>query len=300
MGTREFLTPCSAGHRVRPLFQPSWARFARSCLAAAGLCLLAAGAQSQPPPEAAAGIAALGELTPGPAGTVTAVIDPVTIRLAGEERPVRLAGLWYQPPRTEAGETAAAAATAFLRRHAAGRPARLYLNEAAQNRAGEHLAQLVVEATEGTGGIWLQGALLSHGLARVYTTHRTAALAETMLAREAEAREAGLGVWGNAAFAVRPVTGLADAPGSFQIVEGSVLAVAVTGNRVYLNFGEDWRSDFTVMIERSHASRFPGGLRGLRALAGRPVRVRGWVFGLNGPAIRADHGGVLEVLREKQ
>ena len=126
----------------------------------------------------------------------------------------------------------------------------------------------------------------------------TDALAPEMLALEAAARAEAKGLWQQPEYAVRDAANVDDDFDSFQIVEGTVRDVAVTGDRLYFNFGRNWKRDFTLMIRRTNAGRFPGRLRGLRALEGERIRVRGWVFSLNGPAIRADHAGVLEILRE--
>ena len=91
---------------------------------------------------------------------------------------------------------------------------------------------------------------------------------------------AGRGLWRQPAFAPRPADQLADAVGSFQIVHGRVLRVAPTDHYVYLNFGADWRSDFTVRLRRaeldatlrafSDRRRWPRGppRRGARLRAG--------------------------------
>ena len=83
---------------------------------------------------------------------------------------------------------------------------------------------------------------------------------------------------------------------SFRIVNGIVRATAKIRNRIYLNFGEDWRDDFTIRIDRRYWRAFHAqGLDPLE-LAGRRVRVRGWIHLENGPMIRLTHPEPLEVL----
>jgi hypothetical protein len=86
---------------------------------------------------------------------------------------------------------------------------------------------------------------------------------------------------------------LLDAVETFQLVEGRVREVSEVGRRIYLNFGGDWRKDFTLTIEAGDRSRFADDLSGLE---GRQVRVRGWLRDFNGPAIRLTHPEQLEVL----
>jgi hypothetical protein len=83
---------------------------------------------------------------------------------------------------------------------------------------------------------------------------------------------------------------------SYQLVEGRVAAVGEGGSRIYLNFGTDWHSDFTVEIERKDARAFVAAGLDRHALAGKPVRVRGWIEWRNGPMIQASHPEQIELL----
>jgi micrococcal nuclease len=62
---------------------------------------------------------------------------------------------------------------------------------------------------------------------------------------------------------------------SYQLVEGSVVAVGEGGGRLYLNFAKDWRSDFTISVERKDLSAFAAAGIDLKGLAGKRLRVRG-------------------------
>ena len=66
----------------------------------------------------------------------------------------------------------------------------------------------------------------------------------------------------------------------------------------YLNFGEDWRNDFTV----EHRQGGPAAVRrsgfDLFALQGKVIRVRGWMEKLNGPMIEVNHPEQIEILAE--
>ena len=88
--------------------------------------------------------------------------------------------------------------------------------------------------------------------------------------------------------------------GSFQLVEGRVLDAERRGDRWYLNFGDDWRSDFTVTIPAQRAA----GLRRRQTRSvraeGPVIRVRGWVESLNGPMIEAVIPEQIEVLDESR
>jgi len=83
---------------------------------------------------------------------------------------------------------------------------------------------------------------------------------------------------------------------SFQIVEGLVISTAQVRGQTYLNFGSDYRTDFTVSIARKYRKSFEQAGFDLLALEGARVRVRGWVELYNGPVMWLDHPEALENL----
>ena len=83
-----------------------------------------------------------------------------------------------------------------------------------------------------------------------------------------------------------------------------VSAARVRG-RLYLNFGDDWRTDFTVTVAPGDARLFDDdpvwaplldAAGGLAGLADRRVRVRGWLGRYNGPEITLTHPEQIEFL----
>ena len=226
---------------------------------------------------------------------------PVARVLAGDRlqledgREVRLAGIRVAPAASGDAEVAglARAARAALAAQIEGRMARLALEDAAIDRYGALAAQV-----ERGDGLWLQGVLLEQGLAQVQTRPGETLRAAEMLARERIARAAGRGLWRHPAFAPRRADRLADAVGSFRIVQGEVVRVAPTERYVYLNFGADWRSDFTVRLRRAELDQgFARSDIAIERLAGRLVEVRGYVLEAGGPLIEVSHPEQIEVLR---
>jgi hypothetical protein len=116
-----------------------------------------------------------------------------------------------------------------------------------------------------------------------------------MLALEQDARAARRGLWAEPAFMAQDATGLEDSAGRFRIVRGRVQRVAPTERYVYLNFGADWRADFTVRAQRAELSRALAGLD-LAGLAGRTIEVRGVVLEAAGPLIELSHTEQIRVL----
>ncbi len=152
-----------------------------------------------------------------------------------------------------------------------------------------------------TAPVWVQARLVAAGLARVMSHADNQAHAAVLLRLEAGAREARRGLWRGPEHGIRDTNPDARAQdiGSVQLVQGRVTdAVQLDSGRVYLNFGSDYRSDFTVRIDASDSSAFVAANLGPEDLLGRRVRVRGWLVEENGPMIRLDHTARLEVLDE--
>src|SRR3546814_17183799 len=104
-----------------------------------------------------------------------------------------------------------------------------------------------------------------------------------MLSLEREARAAGRGIWSDPFYAMRSAETAGEWLGGFELVEGRVVAVGRGGGRAYLNFGEDWRPDFTVAVDRTAQKLFQAQGLALDRLPGKRLRVRGWRQSVYGP-----------------
>ncbi len=139
----------------------------------------------------------------------------------------------------------------------------------------------------------LQVGFVAAGAARVRPGLDTA-LTRRLLAVEAEARATGRGGWGDGRFRLRAAVPPPPVAG-FAIVRGTVVSTGETRWFHYLNFAEDYWSDFSVRIR-------PGDVRDAdwapdpAALVGRRVEVRGFVFESGGPMIELDGPLQLRVL----
>jgi len=239
-------------------------------------------------------------LTAQPAGTVRAVTDD-GVMILEDDRRVWLVGV-RMPSRTDlppdAGSDEAARVTAYagaalswLRARATGQVVALWSPAMARDRYGRELAHCVA-GTETAQALWLQAGLIDAGLARVETMPGADAGASPLLLREAKARLAGLGLWRDPLYRPRAPGETWPWLGTFQIVRGTVRAAAKVRGRVYLNFGADWRRDFTVMVDRPGRAGFKVG--DLLDLRRQYIQVRGWLFPTNGPMIALDHPTSLE------
>ncbi len=242
--------------------------------------------------------AARAQLAGSAHGTVAAVMSGDTVKLA-DGRVVRLIGLRAPYPPLTLPKGAAWApmeqARGALIALTLGRRVRLAVTGRREDRYGRLLAHAYL-----SNGDWIQGRMLEIGLARVETFADNRAHAGRMLALEAKARDAKIGLWRLPDYRILTALEAGTAVGRFALVQGTVLSVAVRRRRTYLNFGKRWKTDFTVVIERRDLRRFRTGGVNIRRYANRAVRVRGWVEENNGPMIRITHPEQIEVLDEKR
>lgn len=143
---------------------------------------------------------------------------------------------------------------------------------------------------------WLQIALLRKGLARVDISPDRVECAAELYAAERAARDAKMGLWALPAYRVRAPNGLASDIGAFELAEGKVVAAEVKGGRAYLDFGSDWRDDFTATIAPEDMKAFRRAGVDPRDYAGKTLRLRGVVQLYHGPEIEIANPQQIEVL----
>jgi endonuclease YncB( thermonuclease family) len=164
--------------------------------------------------------------------------------------------------------------------------------EGAVDRRGHIHAQLRRD-----DGLWIQADLVRRGLVRVAATADSADFVSTLLLLERAARDQRKGLWSLDVYAVRDaddLTQLNRDVGTYQLVAGTVANTARRGDQIYLNFGDDYRTDMTVEIPRDAWPRFTK-LKP-QMLTGRHIQVRGWLMRHNGPALVLTAPALLEVL----
>ncbi|MBL8703760.1 MAG: thermonuclease family protein [Rhodospirillales bacterium] len=245
-------------------------------LAWIGLAALAAWLQAWPGPAVA----------DAAAQTVAQILDADTLRLE-DGREIRLTGLRVSRP----ADRWSRAARALLQDRALGRRVALDPPEPGQDRRGRLLAQVTT-----ADGLWLQGLLLEAGLARVETFADNHRRAPDMLAIEAAARAAGRGLWSDPRFRVLSAEEAETAGEGIHLVEGRVVRVVERRDRFYLDFGQDWRRDFSVTILKRDRAAFKAAGLDPAELGDARLRVRGWMRMFNGPMIDLTHPQQIERL----
>jgi len=173
----------------------------------------------------------------------------------------------------------------------------------AQNRAAWPFAKEATSALSGLIGgrdvqLFYGGQTRDRYKRAVYTWANETVDSARLFAAESQARAAGRGLWGHEFYAIRSPdpNSLAQYVDSTQIVEGIVLSAADVRGRIYLNFGVDYKTDFTITIAKKNVKKFTKANIDLLALEGARVRVRGWIELINGPSIWVDHPERLEIL----
>jgi endonuclease YncB( thermonuclease family) len=211
-------------------------------------------------------------------GTVGKILDGRTFVL-DDGREVRLAATEVAPlvaprDRTESPGRAAAAA---LDAQAAGDQVVLRRAESGTDRHGRLLAY--AHTLRNGDEFLLQRELVAEGLA--WVSGRVAQpCAGDLLDHEKAARKAKLGLWADPYYEVLDADSPKDAlahRGRFALVEGKVASVRESGPTIYVNFGRRRIGDITVTILKRNERSFAAAGLDLRNLAGRRLRVRGWV-----------------------
>ena len=164
------------------------------------------------------------------------------------------------------------------------------LPDGGRDRHGRILGDIVRKDTiEG-----LREQLLSRGLALVDPAVMSGECLETSFSAERRAERSAKGVWSRRG----PVLTIAassslDRLGETVLVEGTVLDVGQSRRTIFLNFGTDWRTDFTAMIVQATARTWT---EAPAALAGERVRIRGVLEAWNGGLIKVEHPAQIERL----
>ncbi|MGA8494876.1 MAG: thermonuclease family protein [Xanthobacteraceae bacterium] len=256
-------------------------------LAALGGCS-GAMAQEQPKPICGGDVLAR--------GIAKSVIDGRTFVLDdGSE--VRLAAV--EVPPLESGVAPGAAAKAGLDALIGGDEVVLRRADIATDRYGRLVAYAY--AVRDGEELFAQGELIASGFARVGDHVGSRTCASELLKSENAARAAKLGLWADSHYDVLDAETAADVlarRGRFALVEGKVVSVRESGATIYVNFGRRWSEDFTVTVLKRNERNFTAAGLDLKGLAGRRIRVRGFIEARGGtgrsPWIEADYPEQIE------
>ncbi|WDI31638.1 thermonuclease family protein [Hyphococcus flavus] len=145
----------------------------------------------------------------------------------------------------------------------------------------------------------LQEILCAAGAVRVAPQTENHDHIDRLLAAEKTTRDGRKGLWSLDSYSVYKATSANGAIGAYNIIEGTVVRAAKTRSRFYLNFGDDYRTDFTAGAVSRIYRRWAKDEFDLAALEGVRVRVRGFVEEINGPSIDLIHPKQIELLHAR-
>lgn len=232
--------------------------------------------------------------------TAVSVIDSETVQLS-DGSVVRLLGLLGPMPPLSAGQVnwpSEAAAVAALKKLIEGQPVSLAYDRRRTDRYGRKLAHLFV--WHNGSRFWVQGELLAHGHAQVDAMPDNTRCLPELLAHEAIARDPPRGLWDLSHYRIlRPEPArwlLQNKRNQFVIVAGLVRDVVAVKSRIYINFGKNWRTDFTAALAKRQIKAANLTIDTVLALKGKRVQVRGWIERRNGPYVRIAHPNLIEPL----
>lgn len=161
------------------------------------------------------------------------------------------------------------------------------------NRMGHLLAHVVRKDNEQ----WINGTLIAEGLAWAMTDAANPEMTEQLYTLENTARANARNIWSK-----ESTNGLLNADtasqgdGQYRVVEATVLRSATAKNNLYLNFGRDWRDDFTVQISPTLRKALARRGTDPMSLSGKTIRVRGWIRNWNGPYMELETAERLEIV----
>jgi len=237
-------------------------------------------------------------------GRVVRVLDGDTLILDGDRR-VRLLDINTPEMGFDTGkrEPMAQEATDALRRMVFGQWVTVQTSHQPKDAYGRWLGHVFWRTPDGRHA-WANGTLVRDGYAHVYTFADNALYAPELGAYEAMAQANRRGLWALPAWQVRAAARCCarEDIGHFRLVEGTVRNTAhvrrAKGGRTYLNFGDDWKTDFTVMIADSDRAWFKqAGIRDIENhYKGKRVRVHGILQPVNGVQVRVTHPAQMAIL----
>jgi len=146
----------------------------------------------------------------------------------------------------------------------------------------------------------VQEALLEEGLALVYFVDSPPD-AKPLFSAEGAARKNRVGIWQDDGFTIHDsssiTTGYEQYLNHFIIIEGVVDNIYRSKKNTYLNFGKDWKTDFTIQFDNKTLKKFPGFIPD--QLVGKRLRARGWLENYNGPFMKIFNPANVEILDAK-
>lgn len=210
---------------------------------------------------------------------VAAIKAPARI-LLDDGREVKLAGIHPPGDGGRIAESLAISLQTRLDTLLADRRIRLLTGDADVDRY-----QRLAIHPESDDGRWISGILLEEGLLYAFPLQTSELETDALYAAEAKARLAKRGIWSHERLSVQPTEAITRKAGQFAVIEGVVLRAARVGGVLYLNFGPDQDSDFTIRLPSPTRRAMPAEQREAEYWQGKRVEARGVLEDFGGPSL---------------
>lgn len=225
---------------------------------------------------------------------VTEVIDGDTIILS-DGRHVRYIGIDTPEVRIRKNnefvylpQPFALEAKEFNRKLVEGKTIRLEFDVEKTDKYGRLLAYCFTDET------FVNAKLLEEGYAVLYTYPPNVKYSETFVESQKKARQENKGLWKD--YETIDSDQAYNYINQLKTVKGKVLTTYDSGKVVYLNFGRNYKTDFTVVIFRNSLKYFNDkGINPAIFYKGKSVEITGRIKEYNGPEIIVNTPAEIEV-----
>jgi len=150
-------------------------------------------------------------------------------------------------------------------------------------------------------GTFVNKEMLKSGFSHLYSFPNNTSKFDELKTAEDYARNKKLGVWNHNRWQTQDANSTKPVEkfrfGKYQTFDGRVVGITKVKNKTFLNFGHNWRNDFSVEIHDKYLKYFTKkNINPETAYANKKLRVRGILRPVNGSLISVTHPQQIEIL----
>jgi len=150
-------------------------------------------------------------------------------------------------------------------------------------------------------GTFVNKEMLQSGFAHLYSFPNNISKFDELKIAEDEARNKKRGLWGHKRWQTQDANSIKPVEkfrfGKYQTFDGNVIGVTKVRNKTFLNFGHNWRNDFSVEINDKYLKYFTKkNINPETAYLNKKLRIRGILRPVNGALISVTHPQQIEIL----
>ncbi|NHK27047.1 hypothetical protein FF098_003905 [Parvularcula flava] len=142
----------------------------------------------------------------------------------------------------------------------------------------------------------LQVALIEQGHLSILPDQLPAAFNDRFRAAQLTAQVTDRGLWASDSLRVLYADSAGDGEGQLRFVRGRVRYAYEGRNWTYLNFGRDYKTDFTIIIKPRLARQMSEAGQPPSSFEGKRIEVYGLIHQENGPAVELTSGANIRII----